>query len=150
MKTFIKIIIGLIIVAVFTVGGFCLGIYIKTKENPVKYLVSYFNIGIENKILTKENIENTVKEYLEKRGEGSNDAYYIQYEYMKYGFENLMAEDPLEKIYGMTIKELIKEAKEDMKEEGTTVEEFKKSMEEFNNSINEFNESVNEINNSQN
>lgn len=77
MKTFIKVIIGLIIVAVFTVGGLCLGIYIKTKENPVKYLASYFNIGIENKILTKENMDDTVAEYLEKKGEDSDDTYYM-------------------------------------------------------------------------
>lgn len=150
MKTFIKVVIGIILIVVFTVAGFCLGIYIKTKENPINYLLSYFNIGIENKELTKENMEETVKEYLKKQGENSDDVYYIQYEYMKYGLENLMAEDPFEKIYGMTIKELIKEAKEDMKKEGTTVEEFKQSMKELNEGINEWNESVSEFNNSQN
>ena len=56
MKTFAKIIIAIILIAVFTIGGFCLGIYVKKKENPVNYLLSYFNIGIENKKLTKENI----------------------------------------------------------------------------------------------
>lgn len=39
MKTFAKIIIGIILITIFTVGGFCLGIYVKTKENPVNYLL---------------------------------------------------------------------------------------------------------------
>lgn len=49
MKTFIKVVIGLIIVAVFTVGGFCLGIYIKTKENPVNYISNYIDKNNDTK-----------------------------------------------------------------------------------------------------
>lgn len=49
MKTFIKVVIGLILIAVFTVGGFGLGIYIKTKENPVNYISNYINKDSDTK-----------------------------------------------------------------------------------------------------
>ncbi|MBP3463770.1 MAG: hypothetical protein J6K45_04740 [Clostridia bacterium] len=54
MKTFIKVIIGLIIVAVFTVGGLCLGIYIRTKENPVNYISNHINEESETKNLSQD------------------------------------------------------------------------------------------------
>lgn len=147
MKTFVKVIIGLILIASFAVGGFCLGVYIKTKENPVNYLLSYFNIGLENKKLTKDDIEETIKEYCDKKGEDSDEVYYLTYEYMRYAFSNLLVEDPYSEMYGMTIKQLIRDGKRHMKEENITVEEFKKSLKDLENMGNSETNRIQEVNN---
>lgn len=134
MKTFLKLIFILIIIAVFALGGLCIGIYIKTKENPTRYVMAYLHIGIENKELTEENMEDTINEYSEKMGEDSDEVYYLSYIYLKNALSNaLTSSDPYKDMYGKTINELIEEAKEDMKNEGTTIEEFKKGLEELEN-----------------
>lgn len=134
MKTFFKLILILIIISSFALGGLCLGIYIRTNENPVDYITSYLHIGIENKELTKENIEETINEFSKKKGKESDEVYYLSYNYLKNVFKNMLtSSDPYSKMYGKTINELIKEAKEDMERDGTNLEEFKKSLKELKN-----------------
>lgn len=134
MKTFFKLILILIIISSFALGGLCLGIYIRTNENPVDYITSYLHIGIENKELTKENIEKTMNEFSKKKGKESDEVYYLSYNYLKNVFKNMLtSSDIYSKMYGKTINELIKEAKEDMERDGTNLEEFKKSLKELKN-----------------
>lgn len=134
MKTFFKLILILIIISSFALGGLCLGIYIRTNENPVDYITSYLHIGIENKELTKENIEETMNEFSKKKGKESDEVYYLSYNYLKNVFKNMLtSSDIYSKMYGKTINELIKEAKEDMERDGTNLEEFKKSLKELKN-----------------
>lgn len=147
MKKFIKVIVAIVLLIILVVGGFCLGIYVKTKENPVNYLLSYFDIGIEHKKLTKENIEETMKEYCDKKGEDSDEVCYLTYEYLQYAFSNLLAEDPYSSMYGMTIKELIQDGKKHMKEKNITIEEFRKSLKDLENMGNSETNKIQEVNN---
>lgn len=142
MKTFLKILIGIIILIVLGLGGLCLGIYLKTNENPIVYITAFLHIGIENKELTSENFEEIIKEYTEDKGD-SDEVWYLMYECLRYTLQNTMSSEPYEKMYGMTINELIKEGKEDMEAEETTVEEFKNSIQELQENIQEFNNQMN-------
>lgn len=49
MKKFIKVIVAIGLLIVLAVGGFCLGIYIKTKENPVNFISNYINKDSDTK-----------------------------------------------------------------------------------------------------
>ena len=52
-------------------------------------------------------------------------------------FKNMLtSSDTYSKMYGKTINELIKEAKEEMERDGTNIEKFKKSLKEFENKAN--------------
>ncbi len=137
MKTFLKLILILIIILSFTLGGLCLGIYIRTNENPINYITAYLHIGIGNKVLTKDNVKETINEFSEKVGKESDEVYYLSYIYLNNVFKNMLtSSDTYSKMYGKTINELIKEAKEEMERDGTNIEKFKKSLKEFENKAN--------------
>ena len=132
MKTFLKLILILIIIAGFGLGGLCLGIYIKTNEKPINYITAYLHIGIENQILTKENTEENINKFAEKVGKESDEMYYLSYSYLRNAFKNIFTTtDIYSDIYGKTINELIKEGKEDMERDGMTIEKFKEKLQNY-------------------
>ena len=131
-----KKLIYTILIALVIFGGISLGIYLKTRENPIEYITAKLHIGIENTILSQDNCEESINDYIEKKGKNSDEAYYLSYSLFKYSFSNINSfySNPYSNFYGKTINELIKESKEDMRKENISIEDFKKSLTDFDSS----------------
>ena len=126
-----KIIFIILAIGVSIVAFTAFGRYGDNKENSSSITQQVSAITIENKKLTKENIEETMTEFSNKKGKESDEVYYLSYKYLRNALQDLTStEDPYSKMYGMTISEIIEEAKEDMKKEEITIEDFKKGMKE--------------------
>lgn len=123
---FIILAVGICVIAFIAFGR-----YGDNKEGSSGITQQISGTAIENKKLTKENIEETMTEYSNKKGKESDEVYYLSYKYLRNALQDLTStEDPYSKMYGMTINEIIKEAKEDMEREGITIEDFKNGMKE--------------------
>ena len=124
MKKSLYILIAIIVIVLVV----CLGIFLITKESPISFFKAKLHIGVENKVLNEDNCEELLEKYTDKIDKESDEAYYLMYSTMKYMFSNLLAEDPYSSLYGKTINELIKEAKDE-----TSIDDIKASLKELEN-----------------
>lgn len=97
---------------------------------------------IKNKVLTADNYEKVMSEWKEVLGENDKDeVYYFTYSNMYYlisdGVSSMFNTNTNQnsKIYGKTIKQLIKEGKKLMEEHEITIEEFKLQVKQSRNTI---------------
>lgn len=104
------------------------------------FIILIKNNSIENIILTKDNLQETMDNY-SKMKKDSDDIVYVVYallyyttiDYM-YNIFNLDAaeENAYMRVYGKTIKELKNEGKSLMEENNVTVKQFKESLKYYN------------------